>query len=96
MRNKPAKEKKPKKPFSMTDFLLVWTFVAVNIFIAVCLVAFFATRLEPVTLIVAVFAFFGFECGAMAVIRKAKIKKGETDENKPTDDNKKEEEGIQE
>ena len=76
MRGRP---KKPKKPFSMTDFLLIWTFVAINIFVIVCLVAFFVAQLEPVTLIVSVFAFFGFECGAMAVIRREKIKKGETD-----------------
>ena len=73
------------KEFSMTDFLLIWTFVVINAFIAAVLYIFLKIGSEPTTLIVAVFGFFGLECGIMGWIKTVKTKKEkESDKNEPT------------
>ena len=71
--SKTEKQKENKPPFS--NFLLIWTFVVVNLFIAACLIAFIVTGSEPTTLIISVFAFFGFECGIMGWIKTSSKKK---------------------
>ncbi|MCL2519168.1 MAG: hypothetical protein FWF15_11450 [Oscillospiraceae bacterium] len=67
------RQKENKPPFS--NFLLIWTFIVVNLFIVAVLTAFIVTGSEPVTLIVSVFAFFGFECGIMGWIKTSSKKK---------------------
>jgi len=79
---KPPKAKEPKKPFSMTDFLLGWTFAAINIFVVCCLIIYCAKESVPEVLVLAVFGFFGFECGVMGAIKINRNKKGKKNKTK--------------
>ena len=91
MKEKPtASNKENKKPRSMTNFLLIWTFVVINLYITASLVILYTTGNESPTLTLSTYAFFGFECGAMSAIKISRIinenkKNGETDDGNDTD-----------
>ena len=68
------KEKQTTSHKSFSSFLLVWVFIVINLFIAAVLFIFYKTSSEPTTLIIAVFGFFGVECGIMGWIKTNKDK----------------------
>ena len=68
------KEKPARAGVNFTTKLLVCLFVFLFVFVQECLAIVFITGTEPATLIIAVFALCGLECGVMGWIKTTKEK----------------------